>query len=41
MQIQFFWIPGEEIYLFWQTCIGFFCTVFKLEIQTQFEVFLV
>jgi hypothetical protein len=41
MQIQFFWIPGEEIYLFWKTCIGFFCTVFKLEIQTQFEVFLV
>jgi hypothetical protein len=41
MQNKFCWIRGEEIYLFWKTCIGFFCTVFKLKIQTQFEVFLV
>jgi hypothetical protein len=41
MQIQFYGVPGEETYLFWKTCIGFFCTVFELKIQTQFKVFLV
>jgi hypothetical protein len=41
MQNQFFWFPGEEIYVFQKTCIGFLCTFFKLKIQTQFEVFLV
>jgi hypothetical protein len=40
MQNQFCWFRGEEIYLFSKTCIGFFCTVFKLKIQTQFGVFL-
>jgi hypothetical protein len=41
MQIQFCWVPGEETYLFYKTCIGFLCTFFKLKIQTQFEMFLV
>jgi hypothetical protein len=41
MQIQFCWVPGEETYLFWKACIGFFCTVVELKIQTQFEVFVV
>jgi hypothetical protein len=38
---QFCWVRGEETYLFYKTCIGFFCTVFELKIQTQFGVFLV
>jgi hypothetical protein len=41
MQKQFCWVRREEIYLFWKTCIGIFCTVFELKIQTQFGVFLV
>jgi hypothetical protein len=39
IQNQFCWFRGEEIYLFQKTCIGFFCTVFELKIQTQFGVF--
>jgi hypothetical protein len=41
MQIQFCWVPGEETHLFNKACIGFFCVVFELKIQTQFDVFLV
>jgi hypothetical protein len=41
MQIQFCWVPGKETYLLYKTYIGFFCSVFELKIQTQFEVFLV
>jgi hypothetical protein len=41
MQVQFCWVPGEETYLFYKACIGFFFAVFELKIQTQFGVFLV
>jgi hypothetical protein len=41
MPIQFCWVSGEKTYLFQKACIGFFCAVFELKIQTQFEVFLV